>query len=129
MGREIVKSNLGACVDAMTLDFPTFTIFYLDRCTISLKSVRIDGIRTSSSLSLSFSSLTSLGISIYEDFVYWTDSSTSSLRRVNWTTTGAPAVEVTQPIRSLFGGVEVVHPNKQPFGKREHVLKCSSSAL
>lgn len=116
-GREVIKSNLGTCVDAMTLDFPTFTIFYIDRCSFKVKSIRMDGVRTSSSLSLSLSSLISKGISVYEDFVYWTDTSTFSVRGVNWTI-GEPVVQVTETIRTFFGGVEVVHPKKQPLGKK-----------
>lgn len=122
-GREVVKGSLGSCVEPMTLDFPTFTIFYLDRCSISVKSVRMDGVRTSSSLTLSLGSLISSGISVYEDFIYWTDSSTFSIRGVNRTIIGAPLVEVIRPLPSLFGGIEVVHPDKQPPGKQEHVSR------
>lgn len=119
LGREVIKinSNLGTCVEAMTLDFPTFTIFYIDRCSIRVMSIRMNGVRTSSSLSLSLPSLVSKGVSVFEDFVYWTDSSTFSVRGVN-RTVGEPVVQVSRTIRTLFGGVEVVHPKKQPLGKK-----------
>lgn len=122
-GREIIKSiaNLGSCVEAMTLDFPTFTIFYIDRCSIKVMSVRMDGVRTSSSLSLSLQSLISKGVSVFQDFIYWTDSSTFSVRGVN-RTTGDPVVKVSPTIRTLFGGVEVVHPKKQPICKKGYVI-------
>ena len=121
MGREIIKSNIGTCVEAMTMDFPSFTIFYLDDCTLNLKSVRMDGVRTSSSLFLPLTSLISTGISVYEDFIYWADSSTFSVRRVNRTIPRPQVVDVNYRVRSLLGGVEVVHPVKQPFGKNSLV--------
>ena len=117
MGREIIKSNIGTCVEAMAMDFHSLTIFYLDDCTLNFKFITMDGSRTSSSLFLPLTSLISTGISVYEDFIYWADSSTFSVRRVNWTIPRAQVVNVNHPIRSLLGGVEVVHPDKQPFGK------------
>jgi hypothetical protein len=117
MGREVVKSRVGSCVKALTLDFSTFTIFYLDSCTLQLISIRMDGVRTSSTISIALSSLTSSGLSVYQDFIYWTDSTTRTLRRANRTTEGATVEEIVRTEPTLFGGVEVVHPDKQPFGK------------
>lgn len=114
-GREIIVNNLGTCVQAMTLDFASFTIFWTNRCTRRLESVRMDGIRLASSVSISLSSLTANGVSLLGDYLYWSDSSSLTLRRVN-RTSGEPVMEVSQRYLTFFGGVEVVHPSKQPEG-------------
>ena len=78
----------------------------------------MDGVRTASSLSISLSSLLSSGLSIYQDYIYWADTQVRTLRAVN-RTTGTPVLQVSQRFsRTTFGGVEVVHPSKQPAGKQ-----------
>lgn len=116
-GRDVIRHTRNTCIDAMTLDFSSFSIFWLDRCASRLQSVRVDGILAASSISISFPAVTASGMSVYEDYVYWPDSSTKSLRRVNHTA-GEPVVQVSQTfLPTVFGGVEVVHPSKQPYGK------------
>ena len=114
-GREVITRNLGTCVQAMTLDFNSFTIFWTNRCSRRLESVRMDGTRLASSISISLSSLTTAGISIFGDHLYWSDSSARTLRRVNWTS-GEEVMDISQQYATLFGGVELVHPKKQPQG-------------
>ena len=116
-GREIIQSSLGLCVNAMTIDFSSFTIFWLDGCTFTLESVRMDGVRTTSSISIVLSSLSSVGISVYKDFIVWSDSFNRNVRGVN-TTVGNAVIDVSQTLLTVFGGVEVVHPDKQPNGEQ-----------
>lgn len=116
-GRETVMDDLGSCVDAMTIDFSSFTIFWLDRCTFTLESIRMDGVRISSSISIVLSSLTSVGISVFGDFIVWSDSFNRNVRGVN-RTLGNSVIEVSQTLPTVFGGVEVVHPDKQPSGEQ-----------
>lgn len=115
-GREVIVGNFGTCVQAMTLDFESFTIFWTDRCTLQLESIRMDGSRLASSVSIQLNSLTTAGISIFNDYLYWSDSSSRTLRRVN-RTSGELVMEVSQQFLTFFGGVDVVHPSKQPQGE------------
>lgn len=115
-GRETIRSSLGPCVDAMTIDFSSFTLFWLDRCSFTLESIRMDGVRTSSSILIVLSSLSSVGISVFGDFIVWSDSFNGNVRGVN-RTVGNAVIEVSQTMVTIFGGVEVVHPDKQPTGE------------
>ncbi len=114
--REVIRSGLGAsCIQALTLDFASFTIYWTNRCSFSLESVRMDGNRAYTSVTLG--TLSSIGVSLFNDFLYWTDSFNQGLYRVN-RTAGTPATRVIgRRIDGIFGGVEVVHPSKQPEGE------------
>lgn len=56
-----------------------------------------------------------MGLTLFEDFIYWTDGKSKSLRRAH-KTTGANAVELLnswQAIKSVI----VYHPLRQPEGR------------
>lgn len=116
-GREIIREGLGTCVQTMTLDYASFTIYWIDKCLRTLESVMMDGVHTSNSVPIG--SVFTDGISILGDYLYWADTFSRSVRRLN-RITGTPVVQVSQPKSGLFGGIEVVHPSKQPNGMYIH---------
>ena len=120
-GREVIRNGLGRCVKAISLDYILYTIFWTDTCIFRVESVRMDGNRTSNSVLVPLSSLNSGGITILDDYLYWTDSSSSQqnaiIRRVN-KTRGEPVVQISYGLNALLGGIEIVHPSKQPDGKK-----------
>ena len=79
----------------------------------------MDGNHTSNSVLVPLTSLNSGGITILDDYLYWTDSSSQQnaiIRRVN-KTRGEPVVQISYGLKALLGGIEIVHPSKQPEGK------------
>lgn len=61
-----------------------------------------------------------MGLTLFEDFIYWTDGKSKSLRRAH-KTTGANAVELLnswQAIKSII----VYHPLRQPEGTNVFIL-------
>lgn len=114
-GKEAIREGLRSCARGLTIDVPTFTIYWTNRCTSTVESMRIDGVRTASSLTVRLNSINTNGLTMLGGFLYWADSSSQALRRVN-TTSGSPVMEVSQTYPTVFGGVAAVHPSKQPPG-------------
>lgn len=116
-GREVIRSDLGTCIDALTLDYDTFTIFWISRCTFIIESVNMNGKRMSNSVRISTTLRPLGGISIFGDYLYWTESGIpSTVNRVN-KVNGTPVVQVSGGNVGLYSGIEVVHPDKQPNGE------------
>lgn len=116
-GRATIKANTGRCVEALTIDFVTQSVFWVDRCDFKLESIRIDGEQTSNFFQVHLGTIFSQGISIFDNYLYWTSNSglSATVKRLD-SVTGQPVVEVTSSLRGLLGGIEVVHPSKQPDG-------------
>ena len=119
-GRATIKSHTGECVQALAVDFVTQSVFWVDSCSYTLESIHIDGHQTSNIVQVRLpSGLRSEGISIFNNYLYWTESGLSgaTIKRLD-RVIGEPVVEeVSQVYHSIIGGVEVVHPSKQPDGK------------
>ena len=114
--REVIRENLApSCAQVLTLDFSSFTIFWANRCDQTIDSVRMDGSRISSTVTIG-TGLSSTGLSIFDGFLYWANSVSGSLIRAN-RTTGQPLEEVSFLSRIFLGGVEIVHPEKQLEGE------------
>lgn len=118
-GRAIIKENLSStCIQVITLEYASSTIFWANTCTQQLESVRLDGMSLQDPISIN---LFSSGMCVFEGFIYWTEARLpASMKRAN-VTTGAPIVQVSSNIFSLLGDLDIVHPIKQPNG--EH-LRC-----
>lgn len=62
-----------------------------------------------------------MGLTLFEDFIYWTDGKSKSLRRAH-KTSGSHAVELLNSWQAIKS-VTVYHPLRQPEG--ENPLYCS----
>lgn len=103
---------------ALTIDFAAQKLFWVDGCNHRLESVHISGDQISSVFSVQLHvGFTSQGISIFNNYLYWQESGSlgTILKRMD-RISAQTVEEVSMPLRGLFGGVEVVHPNKQPDG-------------
>ena len=111
-GREVVNTAIRNCVQAITLDFITQSVYWVNTCLHRLESVRIDGADTSEVFKVQLSPLHSIGISIFENYLYWTATSRFNyIARLN-RTSGATVTQVTNRVSAR--GIEVVHPSRQP---------------
>ena len=118
-GKKTIKNNIGNCVQALAIDFISQSLFWVDSCSYTLESIHIDGHQTSNIVQVVLHlGLKSQGLSILHNYLYWTESggSGSIIKRLD-RMTGEPVIEVSQQIRKVFGGVEVVQPTKQPDSK------------
>lgn len=114
-GRAIIKNNLATCVKALTIDFNSQSLFWVDNCNSRLESVRVDGQETSDFSRVQLvGSIFSGGISIFGNYLYWTESGIQGSIKILDRITGGPVVQVSTVLRGVVGGIEVVHPKMQP---------------
>nr|CAE54584.1 epidermal growth factor precursor [Suberites domuncula] len=116
-GREVIAGGLGrGCIRPLVLDYFAQTVYWIDNCDFSIRSVNISGNQVTSNEPIKRppNRDSSLGVALYEDIIYW--SETANVYGVN-KSTGAPVTRVhagssSNPFKSL----KVVHPNNQPSG-------------
>ena len=110
-GREIIKDNLGQCVEALTIDFVTQHLFWVDNCNFRLESTHIGGGEIIE-IQIQFSNIFTQGISTFGDYLFLTESTIiKSLNKTSGENLGTVSIH-----SGLIAGMEVVHPSKQPDG-------------
>lgn len=106
----------------MTLDYYAHVVYWMDNCDFSLRSVEITPDQLNSNFHISLPSknrVSSLGITLFEDIIYWTGQ--ANVYGVN-RTTGTNTVQIVRgSISHPFVSLKVVHPNNQPNGESTSV--------
>lgn len=104
--RKIRQVDKGGWPNGLTLDYAQKRIYYIDAHSDSIHTTNYDGsdhhlvIRDQKTLSHPFS------ISLFENYVYWTDWRTNSVMRANkWNGSDVMAID---------------HTSSQPFGTKEN---------
>ena len=110
-----LRSDL-SCVNVLTIDYASVTIYWIDHCNYEIQSLRLDGDATTHSFSLTSTIIQfASGLVIQNDTFYWSDQD-----GVFETKNTADAV-----VRTIHGlrrgfratGLQLVHPTVQPQGK------------
>ncbi|XP_031616659.1 prolow-density lipoprotein receptor-related protein 1 isoform X3 [Contarinia nasturtii] len=116
-----VDKSLGGWPNGLTLDYAQKRIYYIDAHSDSIHTTNYDGsdhhlvIRDQETLSHPFS------ISLFENYVYWTDWRTSSVMRANkWN--GSDVTTVDRTASQPFG-IQILHSSRQP---REGSSPCAN---
>ncbi|XP_023030772.1 low-density lipoprotein receptor-related protein 1 [Drosophila willistoni] len=101
--------------NGLTLDYTQKRVYWVDAKSDSISSTKYDGsehhvvLRNKEILSHPFA------ISVFENYVYWTDWRTTSVIRANkW---NGSDVEVLQRTQSQPFGIQVLHSSRQPWEK------------
>lgn len=117
-----VDKSFGGWPNGLTLDYAQKRIYYIDAHSDSIHTTNYDGgdshlvIRDRETLSHPFS------ISLFENFVYWTDWRTNSVMRANkWT--GADVLAIDRTSSQPFG-IQILHSSRQP---REGFSPCAEN--
>ena len=105
------------CIWPLTLDYSSYTIYWINYCTFRLESMSMDGSMEKQSLDVGevyFSS----GITQFKDEIYWTQrrNTISSVLSVNKTHGEDVKLVFSGSSTLRLGGIEVVHPSRQPSG-------------
>ena len=112
-----VDKREGAWPNGLTLDYISLRIYWIDAKSDSIHSIKYDGsdyreiLRGHELLTHPFS------ISIFGNYVYWTDWRTNSVTRANkWNGTEVKVIQraMTQPF-----DVKIYHPSRQPTATPE----------
>lgn len=107
-----VDKSFGGWPNGLTLDYAQKRIYYIDAHSDSIHTTDYDGfdhhlvIRDQETLSHPFS------ISLFENYVYWTDWRTNSVMRANkWNGSDVTVIDRTssQPF-----GIQILHSSRQP---------------
>ncbi|KFD53736.1 hypothetical protein M513_05441 [Trichuris suis] len=107
-----VSQVSGGWPNGLTIDYIPERLYWIDAKTDSIHTVDYDG--RDHHLVLSGNDFLShpFAISIFEDFVYWTDWRVSSIVRANkWNGTN---VQIIQGTSAQPFDIEVMHPSRQP---------------
>lgn len=117
-----VDKTVGGWPNGLTLDYAQKRIYFIDAHSDSIHTTDYDGnkhhlvIRDQETLSHPFS------ISLFENYVYWTDWRTNSVMRANkWNGSDVTTVDRTssQPF-----GIQILHSSRQP---REGPSPCADN--
>ncbi|KAF5306597.1 hypothetical protein FQR65_LT18530 [Abscondita terminalis] len=112
----------GAWPNGITLDYDTRRIYWIDARSDSIHTTKYDGtdhhevMRKHEMLSHPFA------ITLYENYVYWTDWRTNSVVRANkWTGGDVSVIQrtLTQPF-----DIQILHPSRQP---RDDINPCGDN--
>lgn len=107
-----VDKEFGGWPNGLTLDYTQKRVYYIDAHSKSIHTTNYDGsdhhlvIKNQDTLSHPFS------ISLFENYVYWTDWRTNSVMRANkWNGTDVTSIDRTssQPF-----GIQILHSSRQP---------------
>lgn len=103
----------GAWPNGLTLDYTLRRVYWIDARSDSIHTVDYNGgdhhlvLRDQETLSHPFS------ISVFENYVYWTDWRTNAVIRANkW---NGSDIAILQRTQSQPFGVQVLHPSRQPL--------------
>ena len=115
-GREVIRQEpQDSCVYPLLLEYITHTIYWIDTCAFFLKSVRMDGSLSSNEVNIARNIQRSTGMTLLHDSLYWTEPLDIYTTNI---TTGTPVHHLFQSTQfQSLGGIEVVHPDKQPNGR------------
>ncbi|XP_034653858.1 prolow-density lipoprotein receptor-related protein 1 isoform X1 [Drosophila subobscura] len=115
-GRRIISTSWQLSTgwpNGLTLDFTQKRVYWVDAKSKSISSIKYDGsehhvvLRQPDILSHPFA------ISVFENYVYWTDWRTTSVIRANkW---NGSDVQVLQRTQSQPFGIQVLHSSRQPW--------------
>ncbi|XP_002138212.3 prolow-density lipoprotein receptor-related protein 1 isoform X1 [Drosophila pseudoobscura] len=115
-GRRIISTSWQLSTgwpNGLTLDFTQKRVYWVDAKSKSISSIKYDGsehhvvLRQPDILSHPFA------ISVFENYVYWTDWRTMSVIRANkW---NGSDVQVLQRTQSQPFGIQVLHSSRQPW--------------
>ena len=107
--------------NALTLDYPTQTLYWMDASLDKLESSSVDG----SNRRLLSTTLIHhpFGITIYQGVLYWTDWALDSILSAQVTSPGVVSTVLSGLIPNPYG-ISVVSLNRQPTG----MLALSSSS-
>ncbi|KAG1687419.1 Prolow-density lipoprotein receptor-related protein 1 [Nymphon striatum] len=102
----------GAWPNGLTLDFVAHRIYWIDAKSDAIHSTKYDGTGHQQILQGHFFLSHPFAISLFENYIYWTDWRTNSVNRANkWNGSDVDNVErtSTQPF-----DIQIVHPSRQP---------------
>ena len=124
--RSTLRSNLD-CVNVLTIDYASVTIYWIDYCLYEIQSLRLDGDATTHSYPVTAYIFFASGLVIKNDTFYWSDQDGVFETR---NTTGATVRTIYNvPRGSRATGLQLVHSTVQPQGAYIHRLstwRCPS---
>lgn len=112
--KEVLSDVL--CPYTMTLNYKTGNIYAMDTCSQVFKSSRIDGSNNRVIFDNSLHGFV-LGSSMFEDKLFWTQSTTVSSVKYLDMNGSSTSEEVLLQTRGIYNDLVVVHPSNQPSGR------------
>ena len=111
--RSTLRNDL-QCVEVLTIDYSSLTIYWMDHCLYVIQSLRLDG-DAATHTSLFFTTIFfASGLVIYNNTFFWSEQN-GVFRRDN--TNEATVVTLYDaPQGHRATGVQLVHPSVQPHG-------------
>ena len=112
--RSTFHTNID-CANALTIDYASHIIYWIDQCTFEIESLRLDGDSMTHSFPLNSIIFFSSGVTIYENTLYWAGG--SGIFSANRSESENPEIKhifITSNTRAT--GIQVVHPSQQPSG-------------
>ena len=109
-----LRSNL-VCVNVLTIDYASVTIYWIDQCEYQIQSLRLDGDEATFSYPFTTTIQFASGLVIKNNTFYWSDQS-GVFERINTTDAVVRTIyDLQQGFRAT--GLQLVHSTVQPQGK------------
>ena len=111
--RESLIANL-PCVQALTIDYSSHTVYWADTCIFSFQSISLNGDRETLSYPFSRNVFFVSSMGMFEDNLFWVEpTGIYTVQRSGQGYRAVMAASSTRRPRSM----QVVHPSQQPPGE------------
>jgi len=113
--RVVVPDLNGRCLGPLAIDYTEQTIFWIDNCDFTVRSVNISNAGFTTNEPILRPSVSSLGLTVFSNILYWTE--TASVYGVNRSDTDDIQLVHSGSTSNPFRGIKMVHPDNQPDGE------------
>ena len=105
--------NGTACVSAISVVYSTHTLYWIDQCTYTIESLRLEGGTSARTIPLSTVVFFPSGLSLFNNRVYYSESRGIYSAEVDG---GAGDVRLYRSGSVRSTGISIVHSSRQPSG-------------
>ena len=111
--QSTLRSNL-YCVEVLTIDYSSLSIYWIDHCLYVIQSLRLDGDETTHTFPFYTTIIFASGLVIYNNTFFWSEQN-GVFEREN-IDEAEVATLYSAPQGQRATGVQLVHPSVQPHG-------------
>lgn len=113
--RSTLRTDL-MCVQVLTIDYASVSIYWIDHCLYEIQSLRLDGDETTHSFPFDSVIIFASGLVIYHDTFFWSEY--NGVFEISKDEGEESMVTVVHRVSrgSRCTGVQLVHPSMQPQG-------------
>lgn len=108
------------CIQAMSVDYRTHTLYWINQCTYEVEAIRLDGDASTHAYPFNRPIFFASALAVYQNLLFWAES--GGVYRANR--------DVEDDIVRMYAtsgtratGVQVVHPSQQPQGRLWYCMR------